>query len=312
MFLNYLDFLNFLYYLKNYECDQYPYVEDVTNVSNDKYGHSLVESDELMFNFENIRNNVFSNQKIIPSTVDGLYFNFDGHLILSLYFVEFKGGELNNQSFKYYIGEKIIPLVDKQEYWDNEPSILHDLNKGMLKEILNSYSNVVSNNLKLKPFESLFIIFPKICEEYAIENNIDFSIGQYYSFLLTQIKCHLIVVYESGRNHLNDEKTFAADIKDKYKVLKNNGIITDFKVYDELDFKNNLLKDMTLFPISFLDIIISVVENTLNESQNPWDFGGLVVNNLDEELNAANIRITENQKEKLRKVCSKCCMDYIT
>lgn len=72
-------------------------------------------------------------------------------MILSLYFVEFKGGELSNESFKYYINEKIMPLADKQNEWDKEPSLLPELNKRMLKEILNSYSNVVSNNLKLKP-----------------------------------------------------------------------------------------------------------------------------------------------------------------
>ena len=98
MFSNYLNFLKFLSYLKNHECVENPYCENVTRVSENKHGESLVISDELMLNFENIRNDIFSNQKIIPSTVDGLYFNFDKkHLILSLYFVEFKGGELNIQ-----------------------------------------------------------------------------------------------------------------------------------------------------------------------------------------------------------------------
>ena len=123
MFSNYLNFLKFLNYLKNYECEDNPYFENIANVSDDKHGGSLINSDELMLNFENIRNNVFSNQKIIPSTVDGLYFNFNNkHLILTLYFVEFKGGELSNESFKYYINEKIIPLIDRQNQWDEEPS----------------------------------------------------------------------------------------------------------------------------------------------------------------------------------------------
>lgn len=265
-----------------------------------------------MLNFENIRNDVFSNQKIIPSTVDGLYFNFDKkHMILSLYFVEFKGGELNSESFKYYIDKKIIPLANKQKEWDNEPSIIYDLNKTMIEEILNSYSNVVSNNLKLKPFESLFIIFPKICEEYAKDTNMDFSIGDYYSFLLSKIRCHLIVVYESGRNHINNEKTFAADIKDKFKVLKNNGIITDFKVYEEVYFETNLLRDIKEFPISFLDIIIRVVENVLGVSDDKREFGKLVNVNLEKELIKNDVNITDTQKERLRKVCSHCCMDFI-
>ena len=210
------------------------------------------------------------------------------------------------------INEKIIPLVDKQKEWDNEYIFAHDLNKEILKEILNSYSNVISNNLKIKPFESLFIIFPKICEDYARNMDINFSIGQFYSFLLTQIKCHLIVVYESGKNYLNDEKTFVADIKDKYKVLKNNGVIYDFKIYDEIDFKNNLLKDIEEFPISFLDIIVSVVENVLNETYNPTKFGKIINNCLEFEFQSKNITLNENQKEMLRKICSKCCMEYIS
>ena len=85
--------------------------------------------------------------------MDGLYFNFDKkHSILSLYFVEFKGGELNNESFKYYLNEKIMPLVDKQKEWDEDTSMIYDLNKLMLKEILDSYSNVVSNNFEIETF----------------------------------------------------------------------------------------------------------------------------------------------------------------
>lgn len=73
MFSNYLSFLKFLAYLKNFECEDNPYFQEVTDISEDKHGNSLVESDELMLNFENIRNDVFSNQKVIPSTVDALY-----------------------------------------------------------------------------------------------------------------------------------------------------------------------------------------------------------------------------------------------
>lgn len=130
--------------------------------------------------------------------------------------------------------------------------------------------------------------------------------------MLTQIRCHLIVVYESGRNHLNDEKTFAADIKDKYKVLKNNGILTHYEVYGEIDFENNLLKNISEFPLSFLDIIIHVVETVLNESKNPKDFGNLVESCLTNELDENSMDVSDNQKERLRKICSKCCMDYIS
>ena len=155
------------------------------------------------------------------------------------------------------------------------------------------------------------LYFPKICEKYAKENNIDFSIEKYYSFILTKIRCHLIVVYESGRNHINDEKTFAADIKDKYKVLKNNGIVNDFKVYDEITFENNLLKDIKEFPISFLDIIIPVVENVLKQTEDKSKFGELLNYYLKSELNKKNVHITDKQKERLRRVTSKCCMGYI-
>lgn len=306
MFSNYLDFLKFIVYLKNYDCLENPYFENITHISADNHGNSLIKSEELMLNFENICNDIFSNQKIKPSTVDGLYFNFEK---LSLYFVEFKGGELNNESFRYYINDKIIPLVDIQNEWD-DPSIIFDLNKNILKEIIKSYTNIVSTNLKLKPYESLFIIFPKILEKYAKDNNFTLSFEDYY-FIFKHLKFHLIVVYQSGRNHINDEKTFAADIKDKYKVLKNNGIIADFKVYDEVEFERNLLKNMVDFPFSFLDIIVNVVVKVLDQSTNRQDFGNLIDINLKKEIDNNDVVINQNQMEKLRKACSKCCMDYI-
>ena len=42
MFSSYLNFLKFLHYLKNYECDENPYYEDITSVSQDKHGTSWV------------------------------------------------------------------------------------------------------------------------------------------------------------------------------------------------------------------------------------------------------------------------------
>ena len=178
--------------------------------------------------------------------------------------------------------------------------------------MFDSYTDIISTNLKLKPFESLFIIFPKICEEYSKNVGVNFSIGEFYSFILTKIRCHLIVVYKSGINHINDEKTFAADLKDKYRVLKNNGVITDFKVYDEIDFKNNLLNDIIEFPFSFLDVIINVVDNTLKCSKDPSEFGFLIEKNLSYELNFSNISISIDQQSMLKRVISKCCMDAIS
>ena len=245
MFSNYLNFLRFINYLKNYECAEHPYFEDITKISSDRNGRSLVESDELILNFENIRNNIFNSQKIMPSTVDGLYLNFDKkHLILSLYFVEFKGSKLSGQTFTNYFKENILPLTDEQCGDNDKYCPIEKLNKRALEKMLDAYSDKISNNLKIKPYESLFIIFPKICEEYAKSNDLEYSVGDFYSFLLTKIRRHLIVVYKSGKNHINDEKTIAADIKDKYRVLKNNGILTDYKVYDETDFKKRLLRDI--------------------------------------------------------------------
>ena len=299
MFLNYLNFLKFLKYLKDYKCDENPHFQSITQISSDNRGRFLVKSDKLMLNFENIRNNIFSN--------------FDKkHLILSLYFVEFKGSKIGNPSFKSYFEENILTLPDNQCKDYNDSCPINDINKVVLESMFDSYTDIISTNLKLKPFESLFIIFPKICEEYSKNVGVNFSIGEFYSFILTKIRCHLIVVYKSGINHINDEKTFAADLKDKYRVLKNNGVITDFKVYDEIDFKNNLLNDIIEFPFSFLDVIINVVDNTLKCSKDPSEFGFLIEKNLSYELNFSNISISIDQQSMLKRVISKCCMDAIS
>lgn len=312
MFSNYLNFLRFLNYLKNHECEEYPYFEDITKISSDNQGRCLVKSDKLMLNFENIRNDLFIDQKIKPSTVDGLYFNFDkNHLILSLYFVEFKGSELSKLDFNKYFEDNILPLTDEQCGFNERYCPINNLNKNVLKKIYKRYEDKVSTNLKLKPFESLFVIFPKICEDYANKSGCNYSVGDFYTFLLTKIRCHLIVVYKSSKNYINDEKTVAADIRDKYRVLNNNKIITDFKVYDERDFENNLLNDMRRFPFSFLEIIINVSDKTLNKTKNPSEFGGIIEIELKKYLKRHNIVICDYSIDMLRRVISKCCMDYI-
>ena len=313
MFSSYLNFLRFLNYLKNHECEKNPYFEDITKISSDNNGRSLVESDKLMLNFENIRNDFFSNQKIKPSTVDGLYFNFDkNHLILSLYFVEFKGSELSKLDFNKYFENNILPLTDEQCVFNERYCPINNLNKKILERMHKRYDDKVSNNLKLKPFESLFVIFPKICEDYSNKSDYNYSVGDFYTFLLRKIRCHLIVVYKSSKSYINDEKTVAADIRDKYRVLTNNNIISDFKVYNERDFENNLLNDIKKFPFSFLEIIINVSDKTLNKTKNPSEFGDIIEMELKKYLNRNNIVICDYSKEMLRRVISKCCMEYIS
>ena len=312
MFSNYLNFLRFLNYLKNHKCEENPYFEDITKISSDNRGRCLVKSDKLMLNFENIRNDLFANQKIKPSTVDGLYSNFDkNRLILSLYFVEFKGSELSKLDFNRYFGDNILPLTDEQCVFNDRYCPINNLNKKVLEKIYERFDDKVSTNLKLKPFESLFVIFPKICEDYANKSGYSYSVGDFYTFLLKKIRCHLIVVYKSGKNHINDEKTTAADIRDKYRVLKNNNLITSFQVYDERDFKDNLLNDIRKFPFSFLEVIINVSDSTLNKTNIPSEFGEIIGVELKKYLNKNNIVICDYSKEILRRVISKCCMDYI-
>lgn len=313
MFSNYSNFLLFLKYLVEYECEENNYYENITKVSADNDGKNpLVISDELILNFENIRNNIFSNQKIMPSTVDGLYFNFDKkHSILSLYFIEFKGTLLGQESFKDYFEENIINLTDEQCNDSKNNCPINSLSKPYLNKMFESYTDNVSSILKIKPFESFFVIFPKICEKYANENDVEFSINEFYSFLFEKIRCHLIIVYQSGINHFNDEKTFVASLRDKYNVLKNNGIVFDFKVYDEVEFGKNLLNDIQEFPIDFLYIVLFVTEDVLNKSRDPHDFGNLINIVLKDYVEENEINIDDNQKERLRRIISKCCMNYI-
>lgn len=312
MFSNYINFLTFLRYLVEYKSDENCYCENITKVSCDDDNNPLIKSNELILNFENIRNNVFFNQKNKPSTVDGLYFKFDeNHLTLSLYFIEFKGTRLAEYSFKTYFEDKILQLFNNQCKKPVEECPINDLNKKFLKSMFNSYTDNVSSILKTKPFESLFIIFAKICENYAEENDLEFSIKDYYSFILEKIRCHLIVVYKSGKNHINDQKTFVPSLEDKYNVLKNNGILHDFKIYDEIDFENNLLKDIQEFPMEFLNIIIPTSEAVLAETQSPQEFGNLIDTHINKNIEKLDMNLDLKQKKMLKRTVSKCCMDYI-
>ena len=89
----------------------------------------------------------------LPSTTDALWYNLTDDNRLILYFIEFKWHNLDNQKDQKIMKDTFLKL-------DRGTEITQDM-KDKFKKLYKSYSDEdVSFKLRLKPFESLFIVLP--------------------------------------------------------------------------------------------------------------------------------------------------------
>ena len=139
---------DFIKFLKDYETNP-KYFDTIEEISwpKDKYGQNIPDRDPLitnqfkMLSLDDICKDCSKFDKYnIPSTTDALWYNEDDEGNLVLYFIEFK--------------------------W-------HNLDR--LNRFKSPVDADVTFKLRLKPFESLFIVLPKLFEEYCEINDKDLT-----------------------------------------------------------------------------------------------------------------------------------------
>ena len=167
------EFTDFLEtYTKNHK-----YYDTITEISwpkkpngeTDRNRDPLIESSYRMLSLDDICKECSKFDKNnLPSTTDALWYKFseeDDNLIL--YFIEFKWHNLDNQKDQKIMEDTFLKVERGTE-------ITQDM-KDKFKRLYKSYSDEdVSFKLRLKPFESLFIVLPSLYEDYCSKNNQDF------------------------------------------------------------------------------------------------------------------------------------------
>lgn len=135
----------------------------------------LVTSNFIMLDFDSMckdadfypkKNKIECNR---PSTVDALYYRFLNVNKLELFLVEFKSFDFNWDKDRDYNASlnKVLRKLNEIELDDYTQKGIDRLNS-----IRDSYGNTIEFSLRLKPYESLFVVLPKLYDEYCKKNNI--------------------------------------------------------------------------------------------------------------------------------------------
>ena len=161
-----------------------------------------------------------------PSTVDGIYYRIihDNKIELSLF--EFKSFYFDWDTNKDYEASlnKIKNKLKKCGFDNNSQQGLNRLEK-----IKNTIGSTIEFSLRLKPYETLFVVLPKLYEEYCDKNNIPESdrIDLYNLFKSDMFTIKLFVVGKTNKQN-----------KNKAYMGKLANILN--KQYKRLDFVNVL------------------------------------------------------------------------
>lgn len=288
MYSNKFFFIKFLNHLVHLDNDRY--LQTISEVSTDKNKDSLVKSNTKILNYEKIIENAFQN-KISPATVDGLYFNFNKYNKLTLFFIEFKGDNLAKKSWKNYFKDNILSLPENACEKENENCPIKNLSYNNLKTLYEHYNDEIIHQLHIKPIESMIIGLSDLFEDYSNEKleNVD--------IISNYINCNVQIIYPKARNEANSNLTTNSEVKDKYSLYVNRNLFK-YKIYSVEDYKENFIPKIDLFPISFLDIIIDIVEEIMENNLSINDVTDILTNYTNEH----ELKINDKQKKKLIKI----------
>lgn len=160
-----------------------------------------------------------------PSTVDAVYYRFLNENELELSLVEFKSFDFNWDKDRDYNAslDKVLNKLNEMEL-DSYTQV--GVNR--LNSIRDSYGNTIEFSLRLKPYESLFVVLPKLYEEYCNLNKVadEKKINLYNLF---QGDSLIIKLYVVGKPNKDLNKAYMGKLGNLLE-----------KQYKRLDFVNVL------------------------------------------------------------------------
>ena len=211
----------------------------------------LVDSDFIMLDFDSMCDDANFYPKEPkedinePSTVDALYYRIINNLKIEFFLVEFKRFYFDWDTEGDYCAS--LKKVKRNVFYEDiNPELNFGLNR--LKKIKNNLGNTIEFSLRLKPFESLFIVLPKLYEEYCSVKNIPFSQRiDLYNFFKSDICdiCLFVVGNRSGSSYRDNNKMLGSKLKKQYGRLALVNILTYELILsnDFEDFAETLKED---------------------------------------------------------------------
>ena len=192
----------------------------------------LVNSDFIMLDFDSMCDDANfypkESKEVLnePSTVDALYYRVLNNVKIELFLVEFKRFYFDWNTVGDYCAS--LKKISRNIPYE---SINYELDFGLnrLKKIKNNLGNTIEFSLRLKPFESLFIVLPKLYEEYCSTKNIPFNQQiDLYDFFRSDMCdiCLIVVGNETGNTYRDNNKTLGSTLKKQYSRLGFMNILT--------------------------------------------------------------------------------------
>lgn len=192
----------------------------------------LVKSDFIMLDFDSMcddakfypkRPKKFLNE---PSTVDAIYYRVIDDFKMELFLVEFKSFYFNWDTM-FYFDKTVEILLNNLTSFNINDNLTYGLNR--LNNIKKSHGSTIEFSLRLKPYESLFVVLPKLYEEYCekmdISQDNQMNLYDFFKSELCDIK--LIIV---GKKTGNTPKDYIGVLGNRLD-----------KQYKRLDFVNVLV-----------------------------------------------------------------------
>lgn len=248
-------FIEFLeYYAKNPK-----YIDTITEISwpknkkgeTDRRRNPLIENSFQMLSLDDICKECSKfDQYNRPSTTDALWYNLTDNGDLILYFIEFKWHNLDYPKDQQLMEDTFLKLERKTE-------ITTDM-KDKFKKLYRSYSDEdVSFKLRLKPFESLFVVLPILFEDYCEKNNKDL-IGLNNFLKTCEIKVFSFVSTFTRENESQGYKNNKSKNRLKFnRIMGPKGSIgrTVWKQYKRLEL-SPLIDFADIYPKSFFETFL--------------------------------------------------------
>lgn len=165
---------DFIKFLDNYKSNS-DYYSSITEISwpkdkngeNDRNKSPLIENSFKMLSLDDICKDCSKfDSNNLPTTTDALWYKLNEDNNLILYFIEFKWHNLDRKKDQKIMEETFLNL-------EKGTVITTDM-KDKFQKLYKSYADEdVSFKLRLKPFESLFIVLPSLYEDYCNQNHVD-------------------------------------------------------------------------------------------------------------------------------------------
>lgn len=218
------EFINFI---KSHE----DFYEDITEISKNKSGKSLIENDFKMYSLDEMCWDCELLEADTPKTTDALFYkeSLDGKL--TLYIIEFKFHNFNKPNARDML-EIMAKNVKKSDCASDEF-------KNNFRKIKNYYGDEVEFSLILKPIESLSVVIPTLYEQYCIDNNLT---PKDIRTFLDNVEKKLIVFishYDDKKKHNKSKQrvqTMDVGVENNYRRLEKGNIIDYHKIYPSFKF----------------------------------------------------------------------------